>query len=601
MYPSGHTFHIPVMGLGYTIDTPAKVARYGISSVISIIEDNLVEEIRKRYCEQMGENYFPISKKEPDYRARRITEYLNLMGRIVDRQVTALRSDTFENGSDLVKYFEMLPDGVPVRIRYEQMLREKDPANRIQLQEELRALIRPGSIDVNIMTKCDRINYDRNGEPLPAEFADAMAALRGFANSALESAVIFSAGMNPRLYSYCESFPDFLPDASGLIRKKIILKVSDFRSALIQGKFLAKRGLWVSEFRVESGLNCGGHAFPTDGYLLGPILEEFRSRRHELITELETLYLSALKGRQLPLPLEIPSIRITAQGGIGTFAEQQFLLEHYDLYATGWGSPFLLVPEVTNVDPYTLGQLSTASPEDYYLSNASPLGIAFHNFRKSSGNAERNERIRKGRPGSPCKKKFLAFNTEFEGIPLCTSSRAYQEKKLGKIRKELPDGEQRVRAEQIVLEKECLCEGLAASAMIADQSSKPSKDPAVSVCPGPNLAYFSGTFTLREMTDHIYGRGNIRNGLYRPSVFINELKLYMNHFRKEVREVQAIWSDRKQSGLLTFRENLANGIDYYRELLIKVKFDSEAAIENMKMELSQIREELFAISLPVVQ
>ena len=284
--------------------------------MISIIEDNLVEEIRKRYCEQMGENYFPISKKEPDYRARRITEYLNLMGRIVDRQVTALRSDTFENGSDLVKYFEMLPDGVPVRIRYEQMLREKDPANRIQLQEELRALIRPGSIDVNIMTKCDRINYDRNGEPLPAEFADAMAALRGFANSDLESAVIFSAGMNPRLYSYCESFPDFLPDASGLIRKKIILKVSDFRSALIQGKFLAKRGLWVSEFRVESGLNCGGHAFPTDGYLLGPILEEFRSRRHELIKELETLYLSALKGRQLPLPLEIPSIRITAQGGI---------------------------------------------------------------------------------------------------------------------------------------------------------------------------------------------------------------------------------------------------------------------------------------------
>ena len=276
-------------------------------------------------------------------------------------------------------------------------------------------------------------------------------------------------------------------------------------------------------------------------------------------------------------------------------------MEHYDLYATGWGSPFLLVPEVTNVDPYTLGQLSTASPEDYYLSNASPLGIAFHNFRKSSGNAERNERIRKGRPGSPCKKKFLAFNTEFEGIPLCTSSRAYQEKKLGKIRKELPDGDQRVRAEQIVLEKECLCEGLAASAMIADQSSKPSKDPAVSVCPGPNLAYFSGTFTLREMTDHIYGRGNIRNGLYRPSVFINELKLYMNHFRKEVREVQAIWSDRKQSGLLTFRENLANGIDYYRELLIKVKFDSEAAIENMKMELSQILEELFAISLPVVQ
>jgi len=30
-----HSFHIPVMGTGFTIDTPLKVARYGISSVIS--------------------------------------------------------------------------------------------------------------------------------------------------------------------------------------------------------------------------------------------------------------------------------------------------------------------------------------------------------------------------------------------------------------------------------------------------------------------------------------------------------------------------------------------------------------------------------------
>jgi hypothetical protein len=30
-----HAFHIPVLGLGFSIDTPLKVARYGISSVIS--------------------------------------------------------------------------------------------------------------------------------------------------------------------------------------------------------------------------------------------------------------------------------------------------------------------------------------------------------------------------------------------------------------------------------------------------------------------------------------------------------------------------------------------------------------------------------------
>ena len=72
--------------------------------------------------------------------------------------------------------------------------------------------------------------------------------------------------MNPRLYSYIENFEDFFPTKNGIIKKKIILKVSDYRSALIQGKFLAKKGLWVSEYRIESGLNCGGHAFASDGF-----------------------------------------------------------------------------------------------------------------------------------------------------------------------------------------------------------------------------------------------------------------------------------------------------------------------------------------------
>ena len=71
---------------------------------------------------------------------------------------------------------------------------------------------------------------------------------------------------------------DFYPDENGHLRKRIILKVSDFRSALVQGKLLAKKGLWISEFRIESGLNCGGHAFPTEGLLLGPILEEFKTK-----------------------------------------------------------------------------------------------------------------------------------------------------------------------------------------------------------------------------------------------------------------------------------------------------------------------------------
>lgn len=42
-----HRFHIPVMGLAFTVDTPVKVARYGISSVVSIIEHNMLEVMRE--------------------------------------------------------------------------------------------------------------------------------------------------------------------------------------------------------------------------------------------------------------------------------------------------------------------------------------------------------------------------------------------------------------------------------------------------------------------------------------------------------------------------------------------------------------------------
>ena len=71
-----HTFHIPVMGLGYTIDSPAKVARYGISSVISIIEDHLIERMRELHSKNSGEEFVPITVNETDYRAKRIREYL---------------------------------------------------------------------------------------------------------------------------------------------------------------------------------------------------------------------------------------------------------------------------------------------------------------------------------------------------------------------------------------------------------------------------------------------------------------------------------------------------------------------------------------------
>src|SRR5690606_6268996 len=81
-----HSFHIPVMGLGFTIDTPLKVARFGISSVVSIVEDELIEKMREFYCQKEGFPYSPITNIGINFREKRITAYLNLLDYMVKKQ-----------------------------------------------------------------------------------------------------------------------------------------------------------------------------------------------------------------------------------------------------------------------------------------------------------------------------------------------------------------------------------------------------------------------------------------------------------------------------------------------------------------------------------
>jgi len=67
-----HSFHIPVMGIGFTIDTPLKVSQYGIDSVISLVDDILLEKLRKMYCGKYELPYNEITEKTEDFRAKRI-------------------------------------------------------------------------------------------------------------------------------------------------------------------------------------------------------------------------------------------------------------------------------------------------------------------------------------------------------------------------------------------------------------------------------------------------------------------------------------------------------------------------------------------------
>jgi hypothetical protein len=558
---SVHTFHIPVMGTGYTIDTALHVAKYGISSVLSLVDDTLVEQMRRFHCGQAGEPYEEIRLYDEDSRARRITAYLNLLDRLVARQVAEVRDSRFEPDSEITRYFRLLPDS-PLRSGYLKMLACHDSATKAEMQSQLRPCVVPGSIDVNIMSKMDRDVY-RDGKKLPAEYCDAMAALRGYANSTLRSSVIFSAGMNPRLFSYAASFDDFFPDAEGQIKKKIVLKVSDYRSAAIQGKVFAKKGLWVSEYRIESGLNCGGHAFATQGNLMGPILEEFKANRVRLAQSLHRVYQKALTAAGRTPVQEPHEVRITVQGGIGTAAENDFLMRYYEVDGTGWATPFLLVPETTNVDREHLLKLAAATDDDVVLSESSPLGIPFWNLRHSASEEARRERIREGNPGSACPKAHARFNADFTDVPICVSSRSYQKRKLVQLESEDVTQDEREELRDSVTVKSCICHDLAGGATIKngiDEGATPA------VCPGPGIVDFSKIATLEEMVGHILGRLSLLTNTERPHMFVRELKLYVDHLGKETEKLAAGLSPRSLEYLCQFKENLLDGIEYYREL-----------------------------------
>ncbi|MBC7745430.1 MAG: hypothetical protein H7096_10035 [Flavobacterium sp.] len=586
-----HTFHIPVLGLCYSVDTPMKVAKFGISSVASIVDDMLIERMRKFHSEKRNKPFYSIETKEPDSRARRIMAYLNLMQKIVQEDFEILRDSPFEPLSDITRYFQLLPDTSELKTRYREMLDEPDECIKSCLQQSLRRDITVGSIDVNIMSKVDKLNLSVDKEPLLDENSDALSALRGFANSNLKSAVILSAGMNPRLYSYLEKFNCFLPDKEGRLEKKVILKVSDFRSAYIQAKFLAKKGIWVSEFRIESGLNCGGHAFATEGFLLGPILEEFKIRKEEMIAELFSIYQAGLEAKNIIIAVH-PDMRISVQGGIGTAEENSFLLDYYHMDATGWGSPFLLVPEVTNVDNETLLNLVQATNDDFYISGSSPLGIPFNNFKKSSAEKQRLERIEKGRPGSPCSKKFLVSNTEFTAEPICTASREYQNLKIKQLKAEdLTEADFQSRFDLIV-EKICLCEGLTTSAYRKNNMLKAKENAAVAICPGPNVAYFSSIFTLDEMVKHIYGKLDLLPKTMRPNMFINELNLYIDYLKKDIETHLNELSDKKAKYINKFKDQLQQGISYYKGLIPQLNNQTDSYLLKMKAELLDAEQSL---------
>jgi len=563
------------MGTGHSVDTPIRVAPLGITSVISLVDDILLDKIRKYYSEIYNFPFFKIPYKDEDGRAKRITAYLNIVHEIVQIKMEAIKNLPFFKINDKRKYFDLLPDNSLMKKDYFKLISMKACRARETLERELTQRMKPGSIDVNIMVKLDRINPLKNGSSLGEILSDAKAALKGYANSKLNSSIVFSAGINQSLFSYMTKFSDFYRNEIGDIKKKIVLKVSDYRSALIQGRFLAKKGLEVSEFRIESGLNCGGHAFPTNGSILPSILKKFKEKKDQLAEEFQYQVQKYYKKMDKKYPKTSLEKRplITVQGGIGNNGEVRRLMEYFKMDRTGWATPFLLVPEATRVDAPTLDILKSAGKNELYLSNVSPIGLPFSNVRNTGSEIWTRKRVKDGKPGSPCPKGFLVSNTEFTDNPICLASRKYQELKLTEICN-MPnlDGEKEKLRDEII-EKTCICDHLGNGALlnlgiINEKVSAPQSN-----CPGPNLEWFNEIYTLKEMVDHIYGRGASLVPPERPHMFAKEIELYVDYLEKQIARCGN--THREIETLKVFKDNLVEGMDYCLEIAESKPFPGE--------------------------
>ena len=167
-------------------------------------------------------------------------------------------------------------------------------------------------------------------------------------------------------------------------------------------------------------------------------------------------------------------------------------------------------------------------------------------------------------------------------------------------KKNLPNDQHQKEFEKITV-KSCICAGLVMTPYIEHDMLKSSDGKGISVCPGPNMAYFSKKSTIAEMVSHIYGRINLLNDTYRPNLFVKELSMYVDYLKREINESIDAINEKKQKYFEEFKDNLISGIEYYKEIIDDMKEESDIYKAKMVEELEKYYYKINDISLPVYQ
>ena len=119
----------------------------------------------------------------------------------------------------------------------------------------------------------------------------------------------------------------------------------------------------------------------------------------------------------------------------------------------------------------------------------------------------------------------------------------------------------------------------------------------VAICPGPNLAYFSGIYSLEEMVGHIYGKIDLLRTSNRANIFINELNLYIDYLNREISNCVDSMNDKKVRYFQSFKDQLQQGINYYKQLIPQMTDNTRDYIADMFNDLALSEQQLCTIAV----
>ncbi|MDO9615266.1 MAG: hypothetical protein Q7J86_12180, partial [Bacteroidota bacterium] len=125
---------------------------------------------------------------------------------------------------------------------------------------------------------------------------------------------------------------------------------------------------------------------------------------------------------------------------------------------------------------------------------------------------------------------------------------------------------------------------------------------AVSICPGPNLAYFSSLYSLKRMVDHIYGRTNVMERTDRPNFFVKEINMYIDYLGGKLEETVKPVTDKQKKYFVTFYDNMEKGVEYYKQLFLnyKTQLDDSTSKNNLMQDLENMKMELLKLKAKIV-